>query len=444
MLLALAVLVLAALPATSPAVALGGSERMAFVSGPVDTSDTEWGPSFVDTDLYTSTTDGADLRRLTDLPHRVSHPDWSPDGQRIVFASGGDLWVIEDGGSGLTQLTAGPEWDDKPAWSPDGSLVAFERADRIHLVGVDGSGVRRLFPDMLGEDPSWSPDGRFIAFSYPGRQRNIGIADRSGRSWAPLVKREGELNADDPSFARSANRMAYRLWQVSDGGYEGSYSSSEVMVADGTGSRPARHKLLGYGTSSPPHVSPDGSCIAFGDYWEVRVRISCPTGDRYLPGYATYPAWQPSGPAAVDSAVVDAIVVGGNGVVQWSGGGLVPGQRYEIVARGTYAYGPADAVADAECSNGAAPDPVFLPKRYPKQNWFNPLDLSEDPLDLYVGGHAHDGWVVDSPDAAGCSRTHTYRLPFTAEGAAPISFRLADVEPSDNYGVVLVTIRRLT
>lgn len=437
------VAVLPGLPSARSAV--GGSDRVAFISGPL-AYDSEWGAYFLDTDLYTSTAEGDDLRRLTDFPSRVHSPDWAPDGTRLVFVAGGDLWLIGADGSNVVQLTSGAAVDEEPVWSPDGTTIAFERNDQIHFIAPDGSGLRQLSPGLIRERPTWTPDGRFIAFSYPGRQRNIGIADLTGRTWAPLVKREGELNAADPSFARAANRLAYRIWeQRGGGGYDGDYYTSEIMTADVTGSRPSPLSPLGYSSSSAPSISPDGSCVALDEYSDMRVRIRCGLSSRHLPGAAINLAWGPSaGPQGVEQGAVDSIVVGGNGVTQWSAGGLVPGQRYEIVARGTYAYGPADAVADAECSNGAAADPIFLRKRYPKQNWLNPLDLSEDPLDLYVGGHAHDGWIVESPDDLGCSRTNTYRLPFTAESAAPISFRLSDVEPSDNYGVVLVTIRGLT
>ena len=49
-------------------------------------------------------------------------PDWSPDGERIVFTrsepdgSNESIWIVGADGSGLAQLTDGT--DDIPAWRP--------------------------------------------------------------------------------------------------------------------------------------------------------------------------------------------------------------------------------------------------------------------------------------------------------------------------------------
>ena len=66
---------------------------------------------------------------------RVSDPQVSPDGKRIVFtlrktdldADKGrtDLWLVGVDGEGLRQLTSHPESDYNPRFSPDGKSVWF-------------------------------------------------------------------------------------------------------------------------------------------------------------------------------------------------------------------------------------------------------------------------------------------------------------------------------
>jgi len=73
-------------------------------------------------EIWVMNVDGSHLTQLT-LDDEMSdeHPDFSPDGRRIVFSCnrfGGsfDLCMINADGSDLTQLTTGPEDDMSPDW----------------------------------------------------------------------------------------------------------------------------------------------------------------------------------------------------------------------------------------------------------------------------------------------------------------------------------------
>ncbi len=56
-------------------------------------------------------------------------PAWSPDGQKIAFASVRDgnqeIYVMNADGSGQQRLTRNTAGDYAPAWSPDGRKIAF-------------------------------------------------------------------------------------------------------------------------------------------------------------------------------------------------------------------------------------------------------------------------------------------------------------------------------
>lgn len=96
-------------------------------------------------------------RLLVPGVHQDLHPDWSPDGQWIAFASdrSGELeiWVVRPDGSGLKQVTSGPGSKTWPAWSPDGKKILYtgshEGRQSLWLVGVDGSGAE---PFVSGGD----------------------------------------------------------------------------------------------------------------------------------------------------------------------------------------------------------------------------------------------------------------------------------------------------
>ena len=56
---------------------------------------------------------------------------WSPDSERIAFASDGrarnnyDVWVMQADGSAQRNLTPDGTNEGVPVWSPDGRLLAF-------------------------------------------------------------------------------------------------------------------------------------------------------------------------------------------------------------------------------------------------------------------------------------------------------------------------------
>jgi TolB protein len=121
---------------------------------------------------------GAGLDSLTGAADGSSrHPKWSPDGQRIAFASTKDtgvdeIWVMDADGSNKRRITFGGGQD--PAWSPDGSKIAFARTlaggnQEIFwtFVDVPGAPATQVTFDAARADfaPSWSPCGTRIVFS---------------------------------------------------------------------------------------------------------------------------------------------------------------------------------------------------------------------------------------------------------------------------------------
>jgi tricorn protease len=74
----------------------------------------------------------ADWAQIQDLPvHLVPRrPALSPDGSRVAYSHGGDIWVADVASGRAERLTAHPGYDTSPLWSPDGQQIAF--AGRRH------------------------------------------------------------------------------------------------------------------------------------------------------------------------------------------------------------------------------------------------------------------------------------------------------------------------
>ena len=69
--------------------------------------------------------DGGNVRNLTNDPGLDTGPSWSPDGERIAFASkrrkenphDSDIYVMDADGGNIQRLTKDPEVDEWPDWA---------------------------------------------------------------------------------------------------------------------------------------------------------------------------------------------------------------------------------------------------------------------------------------------------------------------------------------
>ena len=116
--------------------------------------------------------DGSDARAVTEGPLNAGFPSFSPDGGEVVYRVWGDtaegLRIVRLADGAVRTLTTG--YDNFPAWSPAGDLIVFSRlADGdfdIFSVRPDGRDLRRLTTTPGGDShPAWSPDGGHILFS---------------------------------------------------------------------------------------------------------------------------------------------------------------------------------------------------------------------------------------------------------------------------------------
>lgn len=105
-----------------------------------------------------------------DSPLWLRYPAISPNGETIVFEYGGDLFTVSSNGGVAYPLTTNKSYDYQPVWSPDGNKIAFA-SDRygnfdIYIVSAKGGSPQRLTFHSGNETPSsFTPDGKEILFS---------------------------------------------------------------------------------------------------------------------------------------------------------------------------------------------------------------------------------------------------------------------------------------
>ena len=177
----------------------------------------------------------------------VRGPVVSPDGKRVAWESGSDIWIANVDGSARKNLTSTPPtafppagFEFDPAFSPDGKRIAFARGFRDELfptdaeiwtMATDGSQQRRITQTPPAEPygtasivvthttPDWSPDGSRIAFTSERavdtgvpqvKQRDVYVVPATGGALTNLTK--GSALNSDPSWSPDGTRIGYERW----------------------------------------------------------------------------------------------------------------------------------------------------------------------------------------------------------------------------------------
>lgn len=139
--------------------------------------------------------DGGDARAATGNPHWARRPQWSPDGNRIVYESasafGSSIWLLDPENEETEHLGAGSHFDQHPDWHPDGERIVFssERGDSgFDLWEMDlATGLSWRLSHHAGDEtaPAWSPNGRHLAY----------ISHLDGQ-WRLVLRRRGAPEVD--------------------------------------------------------------------------------------------------------------------------------------------------------------------------------------------------------------------------------------------------------
>jgi serine/threonine protein kinase len=302
---------------TLEAVLLGGARRIAFIS------DREDG---VTLQIWTMNPDGTDPRQLTFGPGDKSHPRWSPDGSKMLYAAPGgrddygndlgmDLFVMNADRSGeATNLTRNIGDDIEPKWSPDGNRIAFTstRVNDLRQVFVmpvtcqpapdtcqpSGQVVNLSAGFAVEYAPAWSPDGGTVAVVASINQAPGRIYTRPAAAGKSTIfdLQDRIIGADHLTWSSDGRFLAFS-WLVKRG-------KQEIYIADlqNRGLDPIALTLsLG---NKEPTFSPDGQWIAFTSTRdqdpEIYIMTTNGTGQKNLtndPSRDLQPDWQPLPPS---------------------------------------------------------------------------------------------------------------------------------------------------
>jgi Tol biopolymer transport system component len=256
-------------------------------------------------DIYVLDIDTRILRNLTRSPGNDAFPNWSPDGQSIVFTSEQDhfaplqqvnIYTASIDGRILTRLTTTPDDYWQPTWSADGGQIAYTLGfGNLWVLDVNEGRPRFL---NYGFDPAWSPDGRALAFYMDsantlnsdiyvldletGSVRNV--TGHPANDWEPVWSPDGLTLAFVSS--RDGNAEIYTLDVAALG-------SMNILM-------PPQRLTFHPANDTSPGWSPDGTRIVFDSErdGDAEIYIMDRDGGRlerltYHPASDSNPAWRP-------------------------------------------------------------------------------------------------------------------------------------------------------
>jgi len=171
---------------------------------------------------------GKEIGSVTDSGHYYFRPRIAPGGRAIAVDAlddrkvNRDLWIYPLSGGTGTLLTLDHSFHTHPVWSPDGQRIVFAMSrsgdgldlDRDLYVRVAAADARNeLLLNTPGDKTptDWSPDGRFIAYEVKDRNRrnlSLWVLPLFGNR-KPFAFQPSAFERRDGQFSPDGRWMAY-------------------------------------------------------------------------------------------------------------------------------------------------------------------------------------------------------------------------------------------
>ena len=245
-------------------------------------------------ELYTVNPDGTDLRQLTDTQLQInswlvdSSTNWSPDGSRIAFSTGTHIatapYIAGSGTVTVNELTTnGPQGMERlvfPNWTANGERIVFSAIDddskdvTLYSIGTDGSGLQEhrrianltqrtvkltlpgggytIKPEINGWHMDLSPDGTRIAYIELSGSGKIHIADVE--DVATEVIETGRVDIRGVKWSPDGLQLAFYGDAIVD-------STNRIYTINADGSNLREVRALNRSIEDSLHWSPEGTYL---------------------------------------------------------------------------------------------------------------------------------------------------------------------------------------
>jgi serine/threonine protein kinase len=190
-------------PTSIPVPTLKGSLGINDISPDHDRLLVEEDFSMVEGALWSVPLASSSPRPLTDMgvSKNFNGAKWSPDGQRLVYSKGFDLYLAQSDGTEPKRLITSKGIVSNSVWSPDGKSVRFTATESatsnvgtLFEVSAEGGEPHEVIPQWHRRSSEsfgkWTPDSKYFLFLAGTNGRTDIWAIRENRSFLNLRKRE--------------------------------------------------------------------------------------------------------------------------------------------------------------------------------------------------------------------------------------------------------------
>ena len=255
------------------------------------------------------------LPQLTTGPSSLA---WSPESDRLVYSMAGSLWLQELGSSNAVELTAGEGYDYQPDWSSDGQWIVFTRYDgramELWSFNTRERTSRQLTSaGAVNLEPRFSPDGKRIAFVSTfetghfhifvgefaqGELRNVQQLTPENVSSLPRYYYSQVDHEISPVWTRDGTEILF----ISNRGHiHGTGGFWRTKAQPGAEAHEIYYEETNW--KARPEFSPDGKRIVYASYlgrsWHQLWVMPESGGDVFPISYGNYdntnPRWSPDG-----------------------------------------------------------------------------------------------------------------------------------------------------
>jgi Tol biopolymer transport system component len=197
-------------------------------------------------------------------PARAQAPNWSRDGNSLIFNQDGHIFAVSADGRGTPRpidTGAATGCNGSHGLSPDGKWLAItcttpgNPGNRVYIIPSTGGAPRRITANPNSYFHSWSPDGKTILFTRPSHGSG-NIYSISVEGGAETALTSGDGISDDPDFSADGQFIYFNTDR---------WGGMQIARMKPDGSQVEQVTFDDF-KNWTPHPSPDGKFIVFLSY----------------------------------------------------------------------------------------------------------------------------------------------------------------------------------
>lgn len=241
---------------------------------------------------------GKTLGNLGEPVGQIGGIELSPDGKRLAFETGGDIWIYDVTRGIPSRFTFDPAAEGRAIWSPDGTAIYFLSgsltAPLVLRKKADGAGNEERVLSLDRAIPlSISPDGKVLLYAKIGERTGVDLytlplsVSPSSSTAQPTAFLQTPFTEESARFSPDGKWVAYRSnesgrSEVYIAPFPGPGGKRQVSISGGTAPRWRRDgKEIFYVTGDGQLMAAEVSIGIAGDRPRAEVVRRHHNGPRY-------------------------------------------------------------------------------------------------------------------------------------------------------------------